>query len=235
MLGLFLASLAFASPIIAIFFAARFYVLHCRRRPEQAQRFPVVVYALALLVCAGIGFFLGMLGGVSVACNGPKAGNQCGLFGILVTGPLGASLAVIMIAATILLMPAESPVAAHAPMESGIVEAQWYNKLWRGEYSLAHSFWMFLVLGAIVGTLIRVNPITRLFGPVPQFALLVYAVMACVGVWRSGDRLMATSGGQAMIAAEVIAAKAIAVVLVGWQALVLLRIVQDYSRVRVVG
>jgi hypothetical protein len=86
--------LGFASPFIAIVFAVVLYARH-RRLIEAEGRVPIVAYVLAAIIFAGIAGFCGMLWGVRVAC--PEAGNLCGLFGVFVTGPIAALLAVILV------------------------------------------------------------------------------------------------------------------------------------------
>src|SRR5437879_4945461 len=143
-------SLAFLSPVGAIFFAVRFYALHCRRRPKSERRFPLVAYILVLLVCAIIAFPFGLFFGISLACSTLEFGNLCGLFGFFVTGPLASALAIFLISGLIMLVPADDAAipANNAPIHA---ETRWYRKLWHGQYSLACSFWGFFILGTFVG------------------------------------------------------------------------------------
>jgi hypothetical protein len=98
-------ALAFLSPMVAIFCAARFYAVHCRRRPKPERRLPLVAYVLLLLVCAILAFWPGTIYGFSLAC--PGFGNLCGLFGVFVTGPFASSLAIIVVSGLIMFLPAD--------------------------------------------------------------------------------------------------------------------------------
>jgi hypothetical protein len=107
-------ALAFLSPMVAIFCAARFYAAHCRRRPRPERRLPLIAYVLLLLVSAILGFWLGTIFGISLAC--PALGNLCGLFGVFVTGPFALSLAIIVVSGLIMFLPADeaaAPTPAH--------------------------------------------------------------------------------------------------------------------------
>jgi hypothetical protein len=111
---LFLWALAFLSPIIAIVLAGSFYAMH-RRRHEPAQRFPLVPYVLILLVCAVVAFWLGMVRGSAWACSIPSSGNLCGLFGVFISGPLTASLAVTVLGWALLGFPTSMRRVSEAP------------------------------------------------------------------------------------------------------------------------
>jgi len=104
----FLWCLAFLSPLPAIFFAARFYAVHRRRRPERDRRLPVIAYVVVLLICSIIAFPFGLFFGISAACADPGAGNLCGLFGFFVTGPFASSLAIVLVSGLIAALPADS-------------------------------------------------------------------------------------------------------------------------------
>lgn len=75
-----------------------------------------------------------------------------------------------------------------------------FAKLWRGEYSLAQSFWSFLVLGSFAavilsGLVLYVFDILgrRSAGVGVRWLLFgVYEFICCVGVWRSADALVAS-------------------------------------------
>jgi hypothetical protein len=56
-----------------------------------------IAFVLAIVGCSVAGGYVAMMLGIALAC--PKGGNLCGLWGVLVTGPLGAAAA-IMLAAT---------------------------------------------------------------------------------------------------------------------------------------
>jgi len=220
-------SLAFLSPVVAIFFAVRFYAFHCRRRPEPDRRFPLVAYILVLLVCAIIAFALGLILGVSSACSTPGFGNLCGLYGFLVTGPFASALAIFLISGLIMLVPADDAAIPVIPVDDAPIHAKtrWYRKLWYGQYSLARSFWGFFILGTLVGVIIRMNPVF-LFLPVAQPLLLGYEITAGVGVWRSANALIATRGPSVTYtdSMKIIAAKTIVALVIGIHCILLLRI-----------
>ena len=88
--------LALYSPLIALVFAIFFYVLH-RERVEPERRVSLVAYVLALIVCGVIAGFFGLYVGTEIACSSPKAGNLCGIWGFLVTGPLSCALAIFLV------------------------------------------------------------------------------------------------------------------------------------------
>jgi hypothetical protein len=99
--------LACLSPLIAIFVAGFFYARHCRERPERDRRIPVVLYAIVLLVSAGIGYWFGLVVGAEWACSIPRSGNLCGLIGVFVVGPLAASLAIMSVGSLTMLLPSD--------------------------------------------------------------------------------------------------------------------------------
>ena len=77
-------------------------------------------------------------------------------------------------------------------------------KLWRGEYSLARSYWLFSVLGnavlSIPVKLYEFAPADVQNGPIRYLALiyglliLVYCFVVAVGVWRSANAYTKWSG-----------------------------------------
>jgi hypothetical protein len=83
-----LLMLLILSPVFALIGATVMY------RPSRS-RVPAWAYALILLVTAVGGYFVGMIGGIDVACA-PPAGNLCGLDGIFVSGPLTSSAAILL-------------------------------------------------------------------------------------------------------------------------------------------
>ena len=155
---LFLWSLAFLSPVVAIFFAVRCYALHSRRRPQSERRFPLVWYVIVLFLCAIIAYSFGLYFGNSWACSSPQSGNLCGLIGIFVTGPFSSALAIFLVSGLILLLPADD---AHIAANDTPSQAttRWYRKLWQGEYSFARSLWGFFILGTFVGVLIGITAV----------------------------------------------------------------------------
>jgi hypothetical protein len=229
---LFLWSLAFLSPVVAIFFAARCYALHSRRRPQSERRFPLVGYVLVLFLCAIIAYSFGLYFGNSWACSSPQSGNLCGLIGIFVAGPFSSALAIFLVSGLILLLPADdAPIAANdTPSQA---TTRWYRKLWQGQYSFARSFWGFFILGTFVGVIIGMNPVF-LFLPVFlfflrfgfQLCLFAYEITAGVGVWRSANILIAARGPSVKFngSMKIIAAKTIVVLVIGFYSIRLLRI-----------
>jgi hypothetical protein len=226
--------LAFLSPVAAIFFAMRFYVLHCRRRPQPDRRFPLVAYVLVLLVCTIVAFPFGLSFGISVAC--PGFGNLCGLFGFFVTGPFASSLAMFLVSALILFVPADEAAPISAGQAPIYATTRWYRRLWHGQYSLACSFWGFFILGTFVGVIIWMSPIF-LFVPAAFFLrpvfLLGYQIAAGVGVWRSADALSATRGGHASVtytdSMKIIAAKTVVVLSGGIEGILLFRTLRSLA------
>ena len=83
-------------PIIAIGSATFLYVRH-RQRIGPERRLPVVVYVLAVIVAGGVAAFGGLLLGIDWACAQPGTGNLCGLVGVLVTGPIAGTLAIVLV------------------------------------------------------------------------------------------------------------------------------------------
>jgi hypothetical protein len=213
-------ALAFLSPVVAIFCAARFYALHCRRRPKPERRLPLVAYVLLLLACAILAFPAGTIYGISLACSDPHFGNLCGLFSVFVTGPIASSLAIILVSALISFLPAdETAPPIPADRAPPLAKTPWYRKLWRGDYSLARSFWSYFVLGALVGRIIGMNPVF-LFLPgaalIYQPMLWGYEIASGVGVWRSANASPVNS-------MNVIAAKTTVALLVGIHGILLIR------------
>jgi len=95
------------APLLAIISAVSFYAHHCRERPNPERRVPALAYAFVLLVCAIIAYFIGMMLGAEWACSGPAAGNLCGLAGVFLIGPLASTLATILVASLITLLPSD--------------------------------------------------------------------------------------------------------------------------------
>jgi hypothetical protein len=223
-------SLAFLSPVAAIFFAVRCYGLHSRRRQPE-RRFPLVAYVIVLILCAIIAYAFGLSFGNRWACSGPKSGNLCGLIGIFMTGPFSSALAISIVSGLILLLPADdAPIAANdTPSQA---TTRWYRKLWQGQYSFARSFWGFFILGTFVGVIIGMNPIF-VFLPVFlfflgfQLCLFAYEITAGVGVWRSANALIAASGPSTKFngSMKIIAAKTVVVFVIGFFSIRMLRIV----------
>jgi hypothetical protein len=83
------------------------------RRRGQARRMSGLAFGLAMVGCGVAGGWLGAMLGVALAC--PQAGNLCGLFGVFVTGPLGAAAAILLAATAITAKrsgpPSEAPPA----------------------------------------------------------------------------------------------------------------------------
>jgi hypothetical protein len=200
------------SPAVAIICAARFYIRHSRTRAEPKRRFPIAAYVLILLGCAVVGYWFGLAFGIDLACVRYPSGNLCGLFGIFAAGPLGASLAILFVGALILFLPPD--------VETVRADARWrpssaYLNLWRGQYSLAASFWGFFVLGTYI-----VMIITFFLPPLRPVLVLGYVVVATVGVWRSANAFVAARGGRGSLPqadlAKITAAKIVVVLWSFW-------------------
>ena len=84
------------SPLIALVSAIVFYVHH-RERVEPDRRVPVIVFVLALIVCAGVTGCLGLYFGLDLACSSPTSGNLCGLWAFLVTGPILMAVGIFLV------------------------------------------------------------------------------------------------------------------------------------------
>ena len=213
-------ALAFLSPVVALFCAAQFFAVHCRRRPSPERRLPLVAYVLLLLACAILAFPIGTIYGVSLACSDPNFGNLCGLFGFLVTGPIASSLAIILVSALISFLPAdETEPPIPADRTPALAKTPWYRKLWRGDYSLARSFWGYFALGAFVGRIIGMNPVFLLLpgaALIYQPMLWCYEIASGVGVWRSANASSTNS-------VNVIAAKTVVALLVVIHGVLLIR------------
>ena len=102
MAQLFLAAIAaaFLSPVAAMAVGLVVFIRH-RRRVEPARRMSAAVYILALVVSGAGAGGLGLFAGIGVACTGPKAGNLCGLWGVFITGPICAAIAMLAVAAAV--------------------------------------------------------------------------------------------------------------------------------------
>jgi len=104
---LLLFALGFASPVVAIAFAAYFYARHCDACPNPETRISVITYIFALIICALIAFFLGLQYGIAWACSSQWGGNLCGLVGFFFTGPAAAALAIFFLGVSVLLVRAD--------------------------------------------------------------------------------------------------------------------------------
>ena len=85
------------SPLVGIA-AAVYYYIKYRDAPEPKRRPSAFLYALGVLGIAILAFLVGCFAGISVACRSPAAGNLCGLWGFLISGPLLATAAMITFA-----------------------------------------------------------------------------------------------------------------------------------------
>jgi hypothetical protein len=65
---------------------------------------PGFVYAVLILIGAGIAYMFGMIKGNDFACP-PGSGNLCPLVGIFVIGPLVSALGIVFVGFLILLLP----------------------------------------------------------------------------------------------------------------------------------
>jgi hypothetical protein len=87
-------------PPLAIGLAILFYVKHSAR--AGMDRMPLGLYVVAVLVCSGVAWALGVFYGVKWTCSTPGTGNLCGLVGFLVSGPIAGTLAIVALGAAIL-------------------------------------------------------------------------------------------------------------------------------------
>jgi hypothetical protein len=83
--------LAIISVPVAIACAIFFY------RGETAH-VGCLAYALILIVCAPIAYVFALSFGIELACVWYPSGNLCGLVGFFITGPLAASVTIILVA-----------------------------------------------------------------------------------------------------------------------------------------
>jgi hypothetical protein len=83
-------------PVLAVGSSIVFYARHANR-VDRERRLPIAVYVIALVVSGGVAAFGGMLFGAQWACARPDGGNLCGLVGVLVTGPMAGTLAIILV------------------------------------------------------------------------------------------------------------------------------------------
>ena len=95
-------------PIAGIWSAVRSYIRH-RDRIEPERRVSAALYVIAVVVCGGVAGFFGVIFGVSLACSGPRAGNLCGLVGVLIVGPIFCGLAMFLIGLALSLIPPAKP------------------------------------------------------------------------------------------------------------------------------
>jgi hypothetical protein len=94
------------SPVAAIGVACILFARRRRHAPPE-RRLSWIVFVLAMVGCGAGGGYLGTLLGVALAC--PKGGDLCGLFGVFVTGPLGAASAILLAAMAIAVRRAGPP------------------------------------------------------------------------------------------------------------------------------
>jgi hypothetical protein len=92
------------SPIAAFGGACILFARH-RRRAAPRPRMSWTAFVLTMLGCGVAGGYLSLMLGVALAC--PAGGNLCGLFGVFVTGPLGAAAAILLAASVIAAKRAE--------------------------------------------------------------------------------------------------------------------------------
>jgi hypothetical protein len=82
--------LAILSVPVAIACAISFY-------RGEAAHVGCLAYALILTVCAPIAYVFALSFGIELACVWYPSGNLCGLVGFLITGPLAASVTIIVV------------------------------------------------------------------------------------------------------------------------------------------
>ena len=98
-------------PPLALGLAIFFYVKH--RHRVGVDRMPLGLYVVAVLVCSGGAWALGVFYGIKWACSTPETGNLCGLVGFLVSGPMSGTLAIVALGAAILRIRPSQAVGAN--------------------------------------------------------------------------------------------------------------------------
>jgi len=99
-------------PPLAIGLAIFFYVKHFNRVGMDSM--PLGLYVVAVLVSSGVAWALGVFYGAKWACSTPGTGNLCGLVGVLVSGPITGTLAIVALGAVILrIRPSQVVEAAN--------------------------------------------------------------------------------------------------------------------------
>jgi hypothetical protein len=104
-----LSSLGIITPIGAIVIACVLFARH-RQRVEPARQVSVLGFILAIVIGGAIGGFFGLLFGIGMAC--PAMGNLCGLWGFLVTAPIGAGLGILLAGVAISFIPSRTESGA---------------------------------------------------------------------------------------------------------------------------
>ena len=97
-------------PPLALGLAILFYLKH--RNRVGMDHMPLGLYVLAVLVCSGVAWALGVFYGIKWACSTPETGNLCGLAGFLVSGPIAGTLAIVALGAAILRIRPSQTVGA---------------------------------------------------------------------------------------------------------------------------
>jgi len=97
-------------PPLALGLAIFFYVKHRNRVGMDCM--PLGLYVLAVLVCSGVAWALGVFYGIKWAWSTPQTGNLCGLVGFLVSGPISGTLAIVALGAAILRIRSSQAVTA---------------------------------------------------------------------------------------------------------------------------
>jgi hypothetical protein len=90
------------SPISALVAAMILFARHCDR-VQPKRRVPAIVFVLAMLISGAIVGYSGFLFGLNQAC--PQWGNLCGLWPILVTGPISLGLGILLVGIMVSLIP----------------------------------------------------------------------------------------------------------------------------------
>jgi hypothetical protein len=74
------------------------YYLSYHYAPEPKKQVAVVRYVLMTLVVGALAYLIGTIAGVWAACSSARAGNLCGLAGVLGVGPILSAIAVVIYA-----------------------------------------------------------------------------------------------------------------------------------------
>ena len=84
-------------------------ILHFAHKRTTRQRTPLAVHILAMFAAGVLGWFIGTGWGISHFCFVPGVGAQCGLGGVLITGPIAFGIGALAYAAAYAIWDIELP------------------------------------------------------------------------------------------------------------------------------
>ena len=96
-------ALGIAAVPISLLLACALYARH-RVKNAGGRQVHIAAFIVGLLIAGVLAGYAGIFAGAAAAC--PEAGNLCGLFGVLVTGPIFASAGFLLIGIATYLVPA---------------------------------------------------------------------------------------------------------------------------------